>query len=87
MPGFTDRFTSMSEKEQQNFFATSARRDKYEIVFKIASLGAAFIMGLALIGGGIWLLSLGMKIEGYTSIGIAAAAVLAAKLKRRNPTS
>jgi uncharacterized membrane protein len=82
MPGFTDRWTKMSEKEQQNQFDTTKRRDKYEITHKLTSLLLAFVLGMTLIGGGIWLLSKGMKIEGYTAIGLAAASVLAAKLRK-----
>lgn len=77
-PGFTDRWIKMSEKEQDQRFVVIKRRDHMEIAYKLAALAASSAITFCLVGGGIFLLYHSKTMEGFTSIGLAAAAVIGA---------
>lgn len=81
-PGFTDRWIKMSEIEQQKRYEVVERRDKYEMAYRVSALGVSSIITLCLVGGGMALLYLGKTMEGFASIGVAAAAIIGSLLYR-----
>jgi len=87
LPGFTNRWVTMSEKEQEERFKTIRRRDWMEIVYKIASLLVGFMLVSGLLLGGFYLLNQGKSVEGYSSIAIGAGALLGALVfgRRKKP--
>jgi uncharacterized membrane protein len=75
MPGFTDRWVVMAEKEQLATHATTKRRDVLSFLHSLSALLVAGSLCFLLIGGGLWLINGGKSLQGFTSIGSAAALV------------
>ena len=84
-PGFTDRFISMAEKSQRDHAAAIRRRDLGEIAHKLGSLLSTSLIALMIVGGGIWLLSKDKRVEGFSTLGGAAATVIWAILRVKSP--
>lgn len=82
-PGFIDRWITMAEKSRDGEEATIERRDKGALIYSLCSLGAAFILCLILIAGGIWLLREGQRWEGVAALGSAIASVWAAAFRSK----
>jgi uncharacterized membrane protein len=75
-PGFTNRWITMSELEQDQRHRTIKRRDWMSFCYSISSL----------LGSGVFLLHSGKTVEGFTSIGIAVASILGSLVYRsKNP--
>lgn len=75
-PGFVDRWTRMAERAQEAEIKTVKRRDNGELAFKLAALLCAFVVCLALVCGGVWLLHGGKSIEGFGTLAVAVGAVI-----------
>jgi uncharacterized membrane protein len=85
-PGFTNRWITMSELEQDQRHRTIKRRDWMSFCYSISSLVAALLIVLVFLGSGVFLLHSGKTVEGFTSIGIAVASILGSLVYRsKNP--
>lgn len=67
-PGFADRIVSMAEKEQVNRHGQEG--DRWALQDRLLTRGQifAFILSLAIVFGGIWLLTMDKPITGFVTI-------------------